>query len=413
MADRGGKAPAWTSAAAAVDVDAEVVIVGAGIAGLATALALRRLGVGAAGGGVLVLERHAELRSPAPRSPLPQRLVRAPCARRRAQAHLPLRCLRNIPGDNSGDWSDAGVPLCWAQKQQRRRESETDASEGAAGGARGGAASGHHQVLVQARLDRHREGAGFPGDRRPTVRRRYGDPIQGADRVRRGALRGVAVAGPVGAGELRPVRRPRARRVPGRPWPQEGAPAVPLGGSQGRHGAHQRHRCLLVPRQQHHPGREGGRHGPRQDPAGGHGQPGQAHAGGVPGRGAPLRLRQPVVGAAAVPRPLGHPQGSGGPRARHGGPGRGSPHDPPTWRRAGAPRWRTRWCSRALCLGRPRPPTAWPPTWQSGVAGLPGWSPGLTCRAGSSRAGPTSGACEGTWSGCFATGSFTGSCSPG
>ncbi|EMS61934.1 hypothetical protein TRIUR3_13194 [Triticum urartu] len=45
MADRGGKAPAWTSAAAAVDVDAE------------------------------------------------------------------------IPGDNSGDWSDAGVPLCWAQKQ--------------------------------------------------------------------------------------------------------------------------------------------------------------------------------------------------------------------------------------------------------------------------------------------------------
>ncbi|KAF7009182.1 hypothetical protein CFC21_023766 [Triticum aestivum] len=63
MADRGGKAPAWTSAAAAVDVDAEVVIVGAGIAGLATALALRRLGMGAAGGGVLVLERHAELRS--------------------------------------------------------------------------------------------------------------------------------------------------------------------------------------------------------------------------------------------------------------------------------------------------------------------------------------------------------------
>lgn len=62
MANRGGKAPASTSAAA-VDVDAEVVIVGAGIAGLATALALRRLGVGAAGGGVLVLERHAELRS--------------------------------------------------------------------------------------------------------------------------------------------------------------------------------------------------------------------------------------------------------------------------------------------------------------------------------------------------------------
>ncbi|KAE8769604.1 6-hydroxynicotinate 3-monooxygenase-like [Hordeum vulgare] len=41
-------------------VEAEVVIVGAGIAGLATALALRRAGVG---GGVLVLERHAELRA--------------------------------------------------------------------------------------------------------------------------------------------------------------------------------------------------------------------------------------------------------------------------------------------------------------------------------------------------------------
>jgi 2-polyprenyl-6-methoxyphenol hydroxylase-like FAD-dependent oxidoreductase len=43
-------------------VDAEVVIVGGGIAGLATALALRRAGV-ARGGGVLVLERHAELRA--------------------------------------------------------------------------------------------------------------------------------------------------------------------------------------------------------------------------------------------------------------------------------------------------------------------------------------------------------------
>ncbi|KAF7067603.1 hypothetical protein CFC21_073471 [Triticum aestivum] len=44
----------------AVEAGAEVVIVGAGIAGLATALALRRAGVG---GGVLVLERHAELRA--------------------------------------------------------------------------------------------------------------------------------------------------------------------------------------------------------------------------------------------------------------------------------------------------------------------------------------------------------------
>ena len=62
MADRSGKAPASTSATA-VAVEAEVVIVGAGIAGLATAVALRRVGVGAARGDVLVLERHAELRS--------------------------------------------------------------------------------------------------------------------------------------------------------------------------------------------------------------------------------------------------------------------------------------------------------------------------------------------------------------
>ncbi|WVZ85627.1 hypothetical protein U9M48_032529 [Paspalum notatum var. saurae] len=48
--------------AAAGVVDAEVVIVGGGIAGLATALALRRAGA-ARGGGVLVLERHAELRA--------------------------------------------------------------------------------------------------------------------------------------------------------------------------------------------------------------------------------------------------------------------------------------------------------------------------------------------------------------
>lgn len=42
------------------DEAAEVVIVGAGIAGLATALALRRAGVAR---GVVVLERHAELRA--------------------------------------------------------------------------------------------------------------------------------------------------------------------------------------------------------------------------------------------------------------------------------------------------------------------------------------------------------------
>ncbi|CAN6248601.1 unnamed protein product [Urochloa humidicola] len=59
-----GGAGGGSDAAAAVkaDVDAEVVIVGGGIAGLATALALRRAGV-ARGGGVLVLERHAELRA--------------------------------------------------------------------------------------------------------------------------------------------------------------------------------------------------------------------------------------------------------------------------------------------------------------------------------------------------------------
>ncbi|CAL5032155.1 unnamed protein product [Urochloa decumbens] len=56
---------AATAAAVKADVDAEVVIVGGGIAGLATAVALRRAGVGTSGGGggVLVLERHAELRA--------------------------------------------------------------------------------------------------------------------------------------------------------------------------------------------------------------------------------------------------------------------------------------------------------------------------------------------------------------
>uniref|UniRef100_A0A0D9W4X6 FAD-binding domain-containing protein n=1 Tax=Leersia perrieri TaxID=77586 RepID=A0A0D9W4X6_9ORYZ len=48
-------------------VDVEAVVVGAGIAGLATALALRRTGVaradGDGGGGVVVLERHAGLRA--------------------------------------------------------------------------------------------------------------------------------------------------------------------------------------------------------------------------------------------------------------------------------------------------------------------------------------------------------------
>ncbi|KAK1661076.1 hypothetical protein QYE76_049235 [Lolium multiflorum] len=83
----------------ALAVDAEVVIVGGGIAGLATALALRRVGVG----GVLVLERHSELRATGAALtvyPKSQRLDRAPRARRRAQAHLPLRRLRNVrPAD--------------------------------------------------------------------------------------------------------------------------------------------------------------------------------------------------------------------------------------------------------------------------------------------------------------------------
>jgi len=60
MASGGGNAAA--AAATAKDVvDAEVVIVGGGIAGLATALALRR--AGAAARRVLVLERHAGLRA--------------------------------------------------------------------------------------------------------------------------------------------------------------------------------------------------------------------------------------------------------------------------------------------------------------------------------------------------------------
>ncbi|OEL27479.1 hypothetical protein BAE44_0011500 [Dichanthelium oligosanthes] len=48
---------------AASDVDAEFVIAGGGIAGLATALALRRAGVARGHGGMLVLERHPEMRA--------------------------------------------------------------------------------------------------------------------------------------------------------------------------------------------------------------------------------------------------------------------------------------------------------------------------------------------------------------
>ncbi|KAK8448803.1 hypothetical protein SEVIR_7G104600v4 [Setaria viridis] len=60
----GGGDTAAAAAGVAKDVDAEVVVVGGGIAGLATALALRRAGVArGAGAGVLVLERHAELRA--------------------------------------------------------------------------------------------------------------------------------------------------------------------------------------------------------------------------------------------------------------------------------------------------------------------------------------------------------------
>ncbi|CAL5027539.1 unnamed protein product [Urochloa decumbens] len=65
MAGGGDHAFGAAAAAAVKDVDAEVVIVGGGIAGLATAVALRRAGVETRGGrgGVVVLERHAELRA--------------------------------------------------------------------------------------------------------------------------------------------------------------------------------------------------------------------------------------------------------------------------------------------------------------------------------------------------------------
>ena len=60
----GGGDDAAAAAAAKKDVEAEAVIVGGGIAGLATALALRRAGVARGRpGGVLVLERHAGLRA--------------------------------------------------------------------------------------------------------------------------------------------------------------------------------------------------------------------------------------------------------------------------------------------------------------------------------------------------------------
>uniref|UniRef100_A0A8R7UMR1 Uncharacterized protein n=1 Tax=Triticum urartu TaxID=4572 RepID=A0A8R7UMR1_TRIUA len=169
---------------------------------------------------------------------------------------------------------------------------------------------------------------GFAGDLRSTARRRHSDPSQGADRVRRGALGGGAVARPVGAGDMRPVRRPRPRRLPGRPRHEERAPAVPLGGPEGQHGAHQRHGSLLVPRQQHR--RRGGgrsRRGPGQDPAGGHRQPGEAHAGGAPERGAPLGPQERLVGSVALPVALVHLDGPSRPRVGHGGRRPVPPHD--------------------------------------------------------------------------------------
>jgi hypothetical protein len=112
-------------------VDAEVVIAGGGGAAAGGRVA-RRAGAGAPRGAA----RHGRRAHH-----LPQRLVRAPRARRRAQAQLPLRRLRNVrrrhvhdslsvrspgrlirrstlpllrvqvQGDQSGDRGDAGVPL--------------------------------------------------------------------------------------------------------------------------------------------------------------------------------------------------------------------------------------------------------------------------------------------------------------
>jgi hypothetical protein len=73
--------------------------------------------------------------------------------------------------------------------------------------------------------------------------------------------------------------------------------------------------------------RERSRRGPGEDPARGDRQPGQAHASGVSGRGAPLRPRQPLVGAAPVPEPGVRPPGPRGSRARDGGRRRVPPHD--------------------------------------------------------------------------------------
>ncbi|RLM75552.1 hypothetical protein C2845_PM15G08170 [Panicum miliaceum] len=281
----GGGGDAVAAAAVKKDVEPEVVIVGGGIAGLATALALRRAGAarGRVGGGVLVLERHAGLRATgAALTIFPNGwfALRALGVAHKLTSRYDAYETSKVTNLETGATQvfrfagnkdkDEEVRV---RAVDRKALLEALAEELPPGTVRFSSklvsidterAAGGSSETVVLRLD---DGTVI----RAKVRRHSSSVhhhiilavavyawlvLSGPDRVRRRALGGGAVAGAPGAGELGPVLRPRALHLPRRPRHQAGAPAVPLAGSQGGHGAHQRHRHLLVPRQRHRPCRQ-------------------------------------------------------------------------------------------------------------------------------------------------------------
>ncbi|OEL27481.1 hypothetical protein BAE44_0011502 [Dichanthelium oligosanthes] len=158
--------PAGAAAAAATDLDVEVAIAGGGIAGLATALALRRAGAARgsrARGSMVVLERHAELRATG------AALTIFP------NGWFALRAL-GVAHKLTSRYN--AYETC----HQRRRAllgfamlarlmclSEVGGQEGTAGGASRGAAAGHSSKLVSIDTER------VPGDSSETVVLRLDD----------------------------------------------------------------------------------------------------------------------------------------------------------------------------------------------------------------------------------------------
>ncbi|KAI4997166.1 hypothetical protein ZWY2020_052508 [Hordeum vulgare] len=168
-------------------LDAEVVIVGGGIAGLATAVALQRAGVAPGGSGIVVLERHPELR-----------------ATGTAMTVFPngwfaLRAFgvadKLVKTDRSRVTNlETGTTQVFRFAGNKVSENESGGPKGAAGGASGGAAPRHRPLLIQARLHRYRtRSRRLVGGHRPKTGRRRSDPSKASDRLRRRALRGGAV----------------------------------------------------------------------------------------------------------------------------------------------------------------------------------------------------------------------------